>query len=81
MAITLTPGDSGMGPEPAGRNTGGSFPPSRGTRVLREAEAALPGNDKGNPVSTGNGGIKTSLRVKNRGSHDAPGTEKTVNLF
>ena len=81
MAITLTAGDSGMGPEPVGRRTGGGFPPARGTRVIREGVAALPGNDKGNPVSTGRGGIPTSLRLKKAGTHDAPGTDKTVNLF
>lgn len=62
-------------------NVTDSFPPAQGQRVLTEANTALPGNDKGNPVSTGRGGIKASLRIKNAGSHDAPGTEKTVNIF
>lgn len=63
------------------RNTSGNFPPAKGNRKLTEADVALPENDKGNPVSTGNGGIKTSRRIKNRGTHDTPGVEKTVNYF
>lgn len=81
MAISYRAGDSGMGPEPIGRNTGGGFPPARGRKGYTENSVALPGNDKCNPVSTGKGGIKASLRVKNAGSHNAPGVEKTVNLF
>lgn len=81
MATNIIPRDSGMGQEPVDRHTGGGFPPARGSRAVPESRAALSGNDKGNPVSTGNGGLKTSLRVKNAGCKDAPGLEKTVNLF
>lgn len=81
MAINVIPRDSGTGPEPVGRHTSGGFPPASGSGKVSESRAQLPGNDKGNPVSTGNGGIKTSLRIKNAGCKDAPGLEKTVNLF
>lgn len=81
MAMNVIPRDSGMGQEPVGRRTGGGFPPARGSKTVSESRAALPGNDKGNPVSTGRGGIKASLRIKNAGCKDAPGVEKTVNLF
>lgn len=33
------------------------------------------------PVSTGNGGLAKSLKLKNAGTKNAPGNEKTVNLF
>jgi len=81
MSINTMPKDTGWGQEPVARNTGGGFPPARNSRQVTEANAALPGNDKGNPVSSGNGGIPASLRIKKAGTKDTPGTEKTVNTF
>lgn len=59
------------------------FPPSKGNKSVSESQAALPGNDQGNPVSTGNGGIKKSLQVKAAGTKNAPGAgpNKDVNTF
>jgi len=33
------------------------------------------------PISTGKGGIKASLKIKNASIVNAPGVEKNVNLF
>ena len=66
--------------QPVGRNTGGGFPPARGSKQVSEKSVALPENDKGNPVSTGNGGLKSSIKLKNAGIKVSPGLEKNVNL-
>lgn len=64
-----------------GTRTGGGFPPARHNGSVSASRAELSGNDTKNPISTGRGGIKASLRMKNAGTKDTPGTEKTVNLF
>lgn len=66
--------------QPTGTKPGG-FPPASGSGKVSRSRAVLPGDDTGNPVSTGRGGIAASLRVKKAGTKDAPGKEKTVNEF
>lgn len=51
-----------------------SFPPKSGgnSKSLKVAENAT--------ITTGNGGIPASLKIKNAGTVNAPGLEKNVNL-
>lgn len=57
------------------------FPPAKGKKSVSPAQVNLPGNDTGNPVSTGKGGIPASLKIKKAGTKDTPGVDKTVNEF
>jgi len=52
-----------------------TFPPKKGgnTAPLKVVDNAT--------VTTGNGGIKASLKVKAAGTVNSPGLDKTVNLF
>lgn len=53
------------------------FPPAKGNQKPSKPAQIV---DLG-PVSTGNGGIKMSLRVKAAGTKNAPGLPKDVNTF
>jgi hypothetical protein len=55
-----------------------AFPPASGSKksVSQPANVVSVG-----AASTGNGGIKTSLKVKAAGTKNTQGVEKTVNLF
>lgn len=55
------------------------FPPAKGNRPNPPTPPQVTG-ERG-PISTGNGGIKASLKVKAAGTKNAPGLDKTVNLF
>lgn len=54
------------------------FPPAKGNQKPTNPPQVT--GERG-PISTGNGGIKTSLKVKAAGSMNTPGVDKTVNLF
>jgi hypothetical protein len=55
-----------------------TFPPKKGNHSSPSAPAQVTG-ERG-PVSTGNGGIKTSLGVKAAGTKNTVGVDKNVNL-
>jgi hypothetical protein len=55
-----------------------AFPPAKGSGSPKNVN--LPGNDQGNPVSTGSGGIPASLKIKAAGTKNSPGVERDVNL-
>lgn len=54
-----------------------AFPPSK----AKGGAPVQPQDVAPAPVSTGNGGIPKSLKVKAAGTKDAPGLEKNVNAF
>ena len=54
------------------------FPPLKGNRTNPPDPSQVTG-ERG-PISTGNGGIKASLKIKAAGTKDSPGLEKNVNL-
>jgi len=54
------------------------FPPLKGGRSNPPSPAQVTG-ERG-PISTGNGGIKASLKIKAAGTVNSPGLEKNVNL-
>jgi len=64
-----------------GTRTGGGFPPASGGKGMGDVHYAKGAVPKVGPTSTGKGGIAASLKVKKAGTQDAPGLEKTVNLF
>jgi hypothetical protein len=53
------------------------FPPAKGS----SKRSAPPVAPEVGPVSTGKGGLKFTLKVKAAGTTNAPGVDKTVNLF
>jgi hypothetical protein len=53
------------------------FPPAKGNQ--KPAQPTQVTGERG-PVSTGTGGLKTSLRVKAAGTNNYPAVEKNVNL-
>lgn len=56
------------------------FPPAQGNSKPAQNPNGNPNQMNATPTSTGNGGIKTSLKVKAAGTVDTQGVEKNVNL-
>jgi len=73
MAFNAYPASDGQMDVTPRRGSG--FPPAR-----KQGVPNLPNYDCP-PVSTGKGGIGYSLKLKARGTKDAPGIDKTVNGF
>jgi hypothetical protein len=56
------------------------FPPAKGNSSHVQNPNGNPNQMNSTPTSTGNGGIKASLKVKAAGIVPSPGVEKNVNL-
>jgi hypothetical protein len=57
------------------------FPPAKGNSNANQYPNSNPNQMDSTPTSTGNGGIKASLKIKAAGTQDAPGLDKNVNQF